>query len=61
MTQAEQAFTFEYKGRIETVRARGKVEAYGLANELFAPLPQGAWMDRADPKAFYWAEGNFFD
>jgi len=24
-------------------------------------LPQGAWMETLTPRAYRWAEGNFFD
>jgi hypothetical protein len=56
-----ETWTFEALGRTVTVEAENRIAAMGEANRLFGPLPQGAWMDRNQPRAFHWAKGNFFD
>lgn len=57
-------FQFEANGKKIEVEASWPVEAMGIANREFGPLPQGAWMQIAGPvnqQSFYWAKGNFFD
>ena len=49
---------FEARGM--KIEFKGKpLEAMAKANKFFAPLPQGAWMEK--PGGYYWAKGNFFD
>ena len=57
-------YQFEANGKKIAVEASWPVEAMGIANRQFSPLPQGAWMQIAGPvnqESFYWVAGNFVD
>jgi len=55
-------FTFTAQGTKFSFEATNKLEAYGVANKHFGPLPQGVWMETNTANTeFKWALGNFFD
>lgn len=62
---ALETFTFTAQGFTCHVEAVNPVQAYDAANQRLRErgfdLPQGVWMETATPRAYRWAEGNFFD
>jgi len=60
-----ESFTFTISGRTFQVEAVNASQAFGAANlrceQQGIAMPQGVWMESATPRAYRWAEGNFFD